>query len=76
MEDVYLLRYEKLRRYVDYVIYVKNSDECDLVVQAAIKYNVALIPFGAGTNVQYSVNPLANEKRSIASVDTTRMNHI
>jgi alkyldihydroxyacetonephosphate synthase len=45
-------------------------------VKLAVKHNVALIPFGGGTNVSQSLLCMPNEKRMIVSVDMARMNKI
>lgn len=41
-----------------------------------MKHNVALIPFGGGTNVIQALLLMPSEKRMIVSVDMTRMNKI
>lgn len=63
-------------RYVDYVVYVTSHEQCVELVELACKYNVVLIPFGGGSNVTNSLNPLAEEQRPIVSVDMSRMNRI
>jgi alkyldihydroxyacetonephosphate synthase len=42
----------------------------------AAKHNVALIPYGGGTNVTNSLLLSKKEKRMIVSLDMTRMNKI
>lgn len=76
LEDIYRIRYNKLFRYVDYVIYVTSHEQCEFLVKEAVKHNVVLIPFGGGSNVTNACNPIKSEKRCIVSVDMTRMNKI
>ena len=45
-------------------------------MKSAQKHNVALIPFGNGTNVTHCLSVETNETRSVASIDVSRMNHI
>jgi alkyldihydroxyacetonephosphate synthase len=46
------------------------------LVELAVKHDVALVPFGGGTNVTQSLLLNHYEKRMIISVDMTRMNRI
>jgi alkyldihydroxyacetonephosphate synthase len=45
-------------------------------VKLANKHNVALIPYGGGTNVTNSLLLSPKEKRMIVSVDMARMNRV
>lgn len=76
LQELYLLRNSKLARTVDYVIYITSHEQAEHLIKMAKTHNVVLIPFGGGTNVTESLmcNPL--EKRTIVSVDVTRMNKI
>ena len=46
------------------------------IVKLAHKHNVALIPYGGGTNVTNSLLLSKKETRMIVSLDMTRMNKI
>ncbi len=61
---------------VDYVIYITSHEQAEALIQSAKDHNVVLIPFGGGTNVTQSLMLSAEEKRTIVSVDVTRMNRI
>ena len=39
-----------MEKCVDAVVYVTSHEEVEKLVQLAMKHNVALIPFGGGTN--------------------------
>lgn len=65
-----------MEKYVDCVVFVKKHEECESLVQMAVKHNVILIPFGGGTNVTHCLNPVTSDSRMVISVDTSRMNSI
>ena len=71
-----MLRNSKLPRTVDYVVYITTHEQAENLIALAKKYNVVLIPFGGGTNVTESLLLRPEEKRTIVSVDMTRMNKI
>lgn len=76
LQELFLLRNSKFPRTVDYVIYITTHGQAEQLIEAAKKHNVVLIPFGGGTNVTESLMCQPGEKRSIVSVDMTRMNKI
>lgn len=76
IQQLYQLRKSKLDRCVDYVIYITSHEQAQFLIKTAKHYNVVLIPFGGGTNVTQSLMLQASEKRTIVSVDMTRMNKI
>lgn len=76
LQELFLLRNSKLPRTVDYVIYITTHEQAEQLIEAAKKHNVVLIPFGGGTNVTESLMCQPDEKRTIVSVDMTRMNKI
>jgi alkyldihydroxyacetonephosphate synthase len=45
-------------------------------VKLAMKHDVALIPYGGGTNVSQALLLMPTEKRMIVSVDMSRMKKI
>ena len=47
-----------------------------MIVHLANKHDVALVPFGGGTNVTHALLLNHYEKRMIVSVDMTRMNKV
>ena len=57
-------------------MYITSHEQAEYLIASAKKHNVVLIPFGGGTNVTQSLMMMPEEKRSIVSVDMTRMNKI
>ena len=45
-------------------------------MRLAVQFNVALIPYGGGTNVTWALKCVETETRMLCSVDVTRMNHV
>jgi alkyldihydroxyacetonephosphate synthase len=75
-EDVYMLRYSKFPRVPDIVVYPQSVKEVELIVAAAARHNVVLIPYGGGTTVTHAVHCPGQEKRCIASLDMQEMNRV
>lgn len=73
---MWALRYEKLDKTVDCVIYPSCHEQVEKIVMLANKHNVALIPCGGNTNVTHSLLLDKREVRMIIAVDTSRMNKI
>jgi len=76
LEALWQLRYERLGRCVDLIVYPNSTEDCENLVQLAIKHDVMLVPFGGGTNVTKSLTLPKEEKRMIVSVDMERMTSI
>ena len=74
--ELFNIKYFKLARYADVVIYPDSNDHCQKLVELANKHNVVLIPYGGGTNVTNALELDQKEKRMIVSVDMSRMNKI
>ena len=70
------MRTSKLPRTADYVIYITSHEQAEHIIEVAKRHNVVLIPFGGGTNVTESLLLRPEEKRTIVSVDMTRMNKV
>lgn len=75
-EEMFLIKYGTLPRVPDLVVFPKNENEVALLVQAAQKHDVVLIPFGGGTNVTDALRCPPSETRTIVSVDMRRMSRI
>jgi alkyldihydroxyacetonephosphate synthase len=75
-EEMYSIKYGRLGRVPDLVIYPENENQVVRLVEVAKKHNVSLIPYGGGTNVTDALRCDPDEKRTIASVDMHRMNRI
>jgi alkyldihydroxyacetonephosphate synthase len=46
MQELFYIRYSKLPRIVDYVVYITSHEQAENLIKMATKYNVVLIPFG------------------------------
>ena len=75
-EEMYAIKYERLGRIPDLVVFPQAEQQIAPLIAAAKRHHVALVPFGGGTNVTDALRCEANEKRLIVSVDMQRMNRI
>jgi len=75
-EEMYSIKYTRLGRIPDIVVYPASEAEVVNLVEAAKKHGVSLIPYGGGTNVTDALRCDRREQRTIASVDMRRMNRI
>ena len=73
---MYSIKYTRLGRIPDIVVYPESEAEVVNLVEAAKKHGVSLIPYGGGTNVTDALRCDTREQRTIASVDMRRMNRI
>lgn len=74
--EMYAIKYANLPRIPDAIFYPTTLEDVSLVVQAALKHNISLIPYGGGTNVSEALACPPLEKRMIISVDMKFMNRI
>ncbi|MEZ5190472.1 MAG: FAD-binding oxidoreductase [Schumannella sp.] len=65
-----------MQRYVDVVVYPADEAEVQKVVDAAVAADAVLIPFGGGSNIAGSLEPRADEKRVVISLDMGRMRQV
>jgi len=75
-EEMYRIKYGSLERVPDLVVQPSREEQVEALVQAAIRHDVSLIPYGGGTNVTDALRCPVGERRSIVSVDMSRMNRI
>ena len=75
-EEMYAIKYARLGRIPDLVVYPENENQVVRLVETARKHNVSLIPYGGGTNVTDALRCDPEERRTIVSVDMHRMNRI
>jgi len=75
-EEMYSIKYTRLGRIPDIVVYPESEAEVVNLVDAAKKHGVSLIPYGGGTNVTDALRCDMQEQRTIASVDMRRINRI
>lgn len=75
-EEIYAIRYGKVGRIPDLVVYPSREDHVEALVQAALRHDVCLVPYGGGTNVTDALRCPEDEERMIVSVDLGRLNRI
>jgi alkyldihydroxyacetonephosphate synthase len=75
-EEMYSIKYAVLGRIPDLVVYPGTETQVNSLVEAAKTHNVALIPYGGGTNVTDALRCHSHEQRMIVSVDMRRLNRI
>ena len=46
LQELFMLRFSKLPRTVDYVVYITTHEQAELLIAAAKEHNVVLIPMG------------------------------
>ena len=75
-EEMYAIKYARLGRVPDLVVYPDGETQVTALVETAKTFNVSLIPYGGGTNVTDALRCDEREQRTIVSVDMRRMNRI
>jgi alkyldihydroxyacetonephosphate synthase len=76
LEEMYAIKYERLERVPDLVVYPDTEEQIEALVDAAGRHEVCLVPYGGGTNVSEALRCPAEETRPIVAVDLKRMNRI
>ena len=76
LEEMYLLKYGRLERVPDLVVYPESEAQVAALVAAASRHDACLIPYGGGTNVTDALRCPADEERTIVVADLTRMDRI
>jgi alkyldihydroxyacetonephosphate synthase len=74
--DLWRIRNGLIKRAPDVVIYPKNHQEVENIIQEAMKHTVCLIPFGGGTNIVGATEASTYEKRMVVCLDMTRMDRV
>ena len=75
-EEMYCIKYGRLARIPDLIVYPTKDEDVVGIVRAAQSHDVCLIPFGGGTNVSDALRCPEQDERMIVSVDMSRMNRI
>lgn len=73
--DLWRIRNGMIKIAPDCVCFPESENEVMLIVQAANEHNVIVIPFGGGSNIAGSLEPLDNERMTV-SLDMRRMNQV
>ena len=76
LRDLVRIRTNRIARAVDVVVYPADEAEVQKVVDAAVAENAVLIPFGGGSNIAGSLEPMPGETRTVVSLDMGRMNRV
>jgi len=76
VEEMYLLKYARIERVPDLVVYPESEAQVASLVAAATRHDVCLVPYGGGTNVTDALRCPPDEERSIVAVDLSRMDRI
>ncbi|MDC3961651.1 FAD-binding oxidoreductase [Polyangium jinanense] len=74
--EIWAIRYERLERVPDLVVFPTSHDEVVKITEAAKQHGACLIPFGGGTNVTDALRLSVHEERFVIAVDMRRMNKI
>jgi alkyldihydroxyacetonephosphate synthase len=74
--EIWAVRYGKLGRVPDLVVYPTSHDQVVQLVEAAARHRACLIPFGGGTNVSDALRLSHSEERVVLAVNMRRMNRI
>lgn len=74
--EIWAIRYERLERVPDLVVFPASHDDVVRVTEAAKQHGACLVPFGGGTNVTDALRLSIHEERTVIAVDMRRMNRI
>lgn len=74
--EIWAIRYGKLARVPDLVVFPTSHEQVVQLVQTAERHGACLIPFGGGTNVTDALRLPLSEERFVVAVDMRRMNRI
>jgi alkyldihydroxyacetonephosphate synthase len=73
LRDLVRIRNNWIERAPDVVVYPADEAEVLAVVKAAVAADAVIIPFGGGSNIAGSLEPLPAEKRTVISLDLGRL---
>ena len=76
LRDLVRHRAGDVGRVPDAVVRPGTEAEVEAIMAAALKADCVLIPFGGGTNISGSLEPLADDPRPVLSVDLGRMDRV
>ncbi|RIX31199.1 FAD-binding oxidoreductase [Amnibacterium setariae] len=69
IRDLIKVRAGRLPRVPDLVVYPADEAAVQAVVDAVVQHDAVLIPFGGGSNIAGSLEPIPGETRPVVSVD-------
>ncbi len=76
MRDLVRIRANQIARTPDVVIYPADEEQVQRIVDAAVASDAVIIPFGGGSNIASSLEPLPSERRVVISLDLGRLNKL
>jgi len=76
IRDLIRVRLSAIQRTPDLVVYPADEAEVQAIVDLATEVNAVLIPFGGGSNIAGSLEPMAGEKRPVISLDLGRLSKV
>lgn len=76
VEEMWAVKEGGLPRVPDLVLWPETDAEVEALVQAALRHDGMLVPFGGGTNVTGALLCPPGERRMIVSIDVSRMNRV
>ncbi len=76
IRDLVRQRRGDLPRVPDVVVRPGSEEEVTAVLQAALAHDAVLIPFGGGSSISGSLEPEADEERTVLSVDMARLDRV
>lgn len=76
VRDLVRVRRGILGRVPDVVVYPGSGDEVQAVMEACLRADAVLIPYGGGSNIVAALEAEPGEQRVVVSVDMGRMNKV
>ena len=76
LRDLIRQRQGELARQPDVVVRPANEDEVSATVQAALRADAVMIPFGGGSSISGSLEAPTGESRPVISVDLERLDQV
>ncbi|MDF1478814.1 FAD-binding oxidoreductase [Leifsonia sp. H3M29-4] len=76
LRDLVRIRGNMILRAPDVVVYPADEAQVQAIVDAAVAADAVIIPFGGGSNIAGSLEPIPAEKRTIVSLDLGRLREV
>ena len=76
LRDLLRIRSGEFARVPDVVVYPGDEAEVQAIVDLAAASDAVIIPFGGGSNIVGSLEPLAGETRPVISLDLGRLDRV
>jgi alkyldihydroxyacetonephosphate synthase len=76
LRDLIRQRLGELARQPDVIVRPANEDEVSATVQAALRADAVMIPFGGGSSISGSLEAPTGESRPVISVDLERLDQV